>query len=322
MASSDTNSEPPVKRQKVSEPRTLLKDLPADQFLKHAALWQSPAVSIMVHGTEIIVPKDLLCYNSSYFNSAFNGRFKEGEEQKLHFHDCSADTFQMAVQWIYFSQIKVPTCQVSVQEAPATAKLNMSQNGTQTSCTAKQAKPTTPSQSRQSSVASNEIDTNLRAWAMDENLDIQFYPDFAANDKAQTVSRLLAFLKLADKIDLIGPFDSVIASIKQVISSSPGRRALMPGHIRLAAELSPTHPIRKLFADACFREFVQDLIPGTNVQGKPFRFDKELSEFDSFSSDLLRSYRQSEKKKVTNKKTGPEFSFTDPFTESKFSITI
>ncbi|PVH88238.1 hypothetical protein DL98DRAFT_565906 [Cadophora sp. DSE1049] len=321
MASSDTTSESPVKRQKVSEPRTLLKDLPPDQFLKHAALWQSPPVSIMVHGIEVKVPKDLLCYNSSYFNSAFNGPFKEGEEQKLDFHDCSADTFQMAVQWIYFSQVKVPACQVAAQEAPAATKQSNIQNSTQAGCTAIQANSTTPWRSRQSSVASNEVDTNLRAWAIDENLDIQFYPDFALNDKAQTVSRLLAFLKLADKIDLIGPFDSVIASIKQVIASSPGRRALLPGHIRLAAELSPTHPIRKLFADACFREFVQDLIPN-NAQCKPFRFDRELSELDSFSSDLLRSYRQSDRKKGANKKNAPEFSFTDPFTESKFNIAI
>ncbi|KAK0119127.1 hypothetical protein ONS95_007989 [Cadophora gregata] len=321
MASSDTTSEPPVKRQKLSGSRTLLKDLPADQFLKHAALWNSPPVTIVVHGTEISVPKGLLCYNSSYFNSAFNGSFKEGQEQKLDFHDCSADTFQMAVQWIYFSQVNVPVNQIAAQESAVAGKDNNTQIGTQVTCATTQAKSTTPSLSRQSSVVPTDLDANLRTWATDENLDIQFYPDFALNKKAQKVSRLLAFLKLADKIDLIGPFDSVITNIKQVIASSPSRRALLPGHVRLAAELPPTHPIRKLFADACFREFVQDLILQTSPT-KNFRFDKELNELDSFSSDLLRSYRQSERKRGANKKGAPEFSFVDPFTESRFAITI
>ncbi|KAH9221525.1 hypothetical protein DL95DRAFT_474020 [Leptodontidium sp. 2 PMI_412] len=322
MASSDTTCEPPVKRQKVAEPRTLLKDLPADQFLKHASLWNSPPVTILVHGTEFKVPKDLLCYNSSFFNSAFNGSFKEGEEKKMDFQDCSAETFQLAVQWIYFSQINVPARQVIAQDSSTIASNNSSQYISQNSsllvnCTASEVNTSTPAQSRQSSVATTELDANLRTWAEEENIEIKFYPDFGTNEKAQIISRLLAFLKLADKIDLIGPFDSVVASIKQAIHTSPNRRGLLPGHIRLAAELSLTHPVRRLFADACFREFVQDMIPHDKAT-KPFRFDKELNDLDSFSSDLLRSYRKSERKRQLSKKNAPEFIFTDPFTENKF----
>lgn len=42
--------------------------------------------------------KALLCYNSPFFERAFNGDFKEAREQKMELHDFSAETFQLAVQ--------------------------------------------------------------------------------------------------------------------------------------------------------------------------------------------------------------------------------
>lgn len=275
---------------------------------------------VTVGEKDFTLSKELLRYNSTYFGLVLKSESKEGEEQKLinvTLPDCSPETFELAVQWMYQGQINVPTRQPN---ANCIANCNVTGDANDVGIN-------TPTDSRQSSVVSEDVEMK---WVDEEKLDLEFYPGLATNGKAQTVSRLLAFFKLAEKIGLLGPFDAPIATIRNtLIRSSTSSRAsgmmcrtaLLPGHIRLAAELPTGHQLRQLIADACFREFVQDMYSTTHPPSKPFRFDKELKELDGFSSDMLRSFRQSSRKRLQNaKKDGYLWEMLDPLTDSNFKI--
>ncbi|KAI9053538.1 hypothetical protein LZ554_002493 [Drepanopeziza brunnea f. sp. 'monogermtubi'] len=327
MSAPGSSGEPPFKRQKTRDQNVLLKDLPADDFLRQIQLFQGPQVTIVIAERDFKLPKALACYSSPYFNAAFNGNFKEGEEQKLTLTDCSPETFSLVVQWMYQSHIVVPTAHHR-QVKPA---IGNAPNGSG-SVANNEAAIKSPAESRQSSVASEDT-TDMR-WAEEEKLEMEFYPNFARNHAAQTVSRLLAFLKLADRIDLLGPFDSVIATLREILTHSGigsrwgwARTALLPGHVRLAAALPASNPIRGLLADACYREFVLDLFGHVQQQApaRPFRFFREVRDLDCFGADLLRSYmqRQVGKKRVLNAKTKEaEWVFTDPLTEKDFRVVV
>lgn len=270
-----------------------------------------------------------MCYSSPIFDAAFNDNFKEGKEQSLTLTDCSPETFSLVVQWMYQSLIVLP---IPKANPPANSTVgNTTDGGPDTSkeagilkapneaCTQVQA------ESPQSSIAPEDL--NLR-WAQEEKLKLKFYPNFARYPAAQTISRLLAFLRVADKIDLIGPFDSVIATMKDVLRDSTiagrwgvARTALMSGHVRLAAEMPLSHPVRKLIADTCFREFVQDLFSPVQPPAKMFRFDRELRELDGFAADMLRKFRQTSKRRVQGAKKEYEWVLLDPLTETEFRVS-
>jgi len=68
------------------------------------------------------------------------------------------------------------------------------------------------------------------------------------------------------------------------------RDLLKPTHIRDAAELPMGHAIRSLFANACVEEYILAL---RSSGKKVFKFQTELKEIHSFSSDLLESVGRS-----------------------------
>ncbi|KAK2628225.1 hypothetical protein QTJ16_002871 [Diplocarpon rosae] len=282
---------------------------------RKTALFAGPQVTVVVAEKEFTLPKALLCYSSRFFEAAFKGEYEEGGEQRMDLAACSSDTFGLAVQWMYQSQVVVPTRHHAAHAAaPAASDAGIS----------------SPAQSRQSSENSEDVD--LR-WVEEEKLDLEMYPGFAKNGGAQTISRLLSFLKLADRIELLGPFDSILATIKSTLATfgffAPRigyiRTALMPGHIRVAAEMPGSHPIRKLFANACFREFIQDMFSSVQPPPRPFRFDREVKELDSFGTEMLVALREatrSRRRQVNSKKDGVDWIFHDPLNEKDFKVVV
>lgn len=205
------------------------------------------------------------------------------------------------MQWLYTSQVVPHAHQASSQDA--------------TNAVVKETDDA--SETRQYSVASNGIDLK---WVEEENIGLEFYPEFAKNEGAQTISRLLSFLKLAEQIALLGPFDGPIATITDILISS--RSALMPGHIQITAQFPPGHVLRKLFGQACMRDYVHDILPRANPKPSLFRFSKEMDELDSFAADLARVYRDMPKKRnISAKSQGVTYIYTDPLTGNSFWTT-
>ncbi|KAH7364293.1 hypothetical protein BKA65DRAFT_134167 [Rhexocercosporidium sp. MPI-PUGE-AT-0058] len=323
MVSSDTTSEPPVKRQKVVEARTLLKDLPADEFQKKATLYNGPMIAIQVREKEFMLSEPLLCHFTSFFDEYLKSPTKEGEQRKLVFDECSSETFQLVFQWIYFSHINVPTRHIAVQDAPVScSQNNNSETDLKVKLTTPEVHATTPASSRQSSAVPTDIDEAFATWSREENIDTQLFRGIETNEKAQSILHILAFLKLADKIKLLSPFDSVVAEVKTILLST--RAALLPGHIRLAAVFPPGHPVRNLIADACVREFTVDMFPRlAQTKVTPFRFSKELDELDGFAADLMRAYKKAPRKKGPpgSKKDGPpDYQGFDPLSGGWFRL--
>ncbi len=67
-------------------------------------LFSGPMATITVDSTEFNLPKELLCYNSSFFDRSLNGKFREATEQKVGI-DASIDAFKLVVKWIYTCNI-------------------------------------------------------------------------------------------------------------------------------------------------------------------------------------------------------------------------
>jgi BTB/POZ domain len=64
--------------------------------------FQGPKVDIYVgpEAKHYSVPKDVLCYYSSYFNSCFNGSFKEAQEQKLSLPEDNVENFEVLMYYV------------------------------------------------------------------------------------------------------------------------------------------------------------------------------------------------------------------------------
>jgi len=100
------------------------------------------------------------------------------------------------------------------------------------------------------------------------------------------------FIRFADYIDLVGPFDSVFQGIRSLLSS---RTALLPEHIRTTVQLPYGHPLRSLIAQACVKSYAWSLQLGGRKGGnkRRFRFQEELDTLEGFASDLVRAFSSS-----------------------------
>src|SRR3979490_2719149 len=49
------------------------------------------------------LPKDMLCYYSTYFDRCFNGGFKEAKEQKLVLSEDSVEFFELLMDYIFIN---------------------------------------------------------------------------------------------------------------------------------------------------------------------------------------------------------------------------
>jgi hypothetical protein len=178
------------------------------------------------------LPKALLCYNSPFFEKAFNGNFKEAKEQKMTLTDCSSEIFEFVIQWIFHCQVVLP----SIQET--------------------------------------EPIFDTQATAKDAGL----------------ITKLLAFLKVSDEIQLLGPFNQVIEIMTTILISS--RASLQSSHIRTAFEIPSAHPTRGLFAQACVKEYAESFFQKSATKTKDFRFKKDLDEYDVFAAALLTEFAE------------------------------
>jgi hypothetical protein len=129
---------------------------------------------------------------------------------------------------------------------------------------------------------------------------------------AWKITNYLNFLKLAQQIELLGPYDSVYEGLVDVLVSS--RMSLNIEHLRVAAELPTGHFIRKLFARACVIPYIHDSNLDRHIPDRiTFVWHQALDEMESFASDLFKEYGQTIRKKQIHK-TGRQnyLTFKDP----------
>lgn len=264
------------------------------------ALYNSPMVTVLLDGGEFSLPRGLLCYNSEFFDRALNGYYEEAAQDYILLSGCSVDSFTLVIQWLYHAQIMLPSRETTSKGSHTTdvreSDIRDIPNG--------------------SYVDSDEEE----AW-MEVHESVEPRPR-PKDTKAKQISRLLAFLKLADRIMLLGPFDNVLATIKELILSD--RNCLTAEHIRSAAELPAAHGARKLFAQACFKDYISSLFSGTNKVA--FKFDKELSELESFSSDLFQEFnyavRERKYKEAHQYSSDRKGILVDPLDKKKLTCII
>ncbi|KAH9221528.1 hypothetical protein DL95DRAFT_474025 [Leptodontidium sp. 2 PMI_412] len=70
--------------------------------VRRLKLFRSPDVTLIVGPEETVftLPKDLLCQHSTFFDRAFNGKFKEGVDLTMRLPEDTVAAFQMMIQWI------------------------------------------------------------------------------------------------------------------------------------------------------------------------------------------------------------------------------
>lgn len=122
----------------------------------------------------------------------------------------------------------------------------------------------------------------------------------------------LTSFKLADRLDLLGPFDCVVRMMRKVILDN--RNSLDPLHIRNAAELPRGNAIRLLFADACVGGYARSIKDSFDK----FNFSLELDGVDAFASVLLKSFGRAMKSLTSTYSCA---SIKDPF-DSNVSIRL
>jgi hypothetical protein len=114
-------------------------------------------------------------------------------------------------------------------------------------------------------------------------------PDALATKKNEILSLLIEFLRLADRIDLLGPFHSIVQRVKETLAADSNLPE--PKHIRFSATLPQGHPLRHILALACVPSYLCRSIPKEyhNRGGTPFRFQKELDELEGFALDMMKA---------------------------------
>jgi len=103
---------------------------------------------------------------------------------------------------------------------------------------------------------------------------------FLSNANAST--QIAGFLKPADRLDLLGQFDSLVKNMSDFLISD--RSLLEPHHVRQAVELPSGHDVRLSVAKACLRPYMESI-----KKSKEFKLKVEL---DAFASDLLNIFGQ------------------------------
>ncbi|KAH7364290.1 hypothetical protein BKA65DRAFT_134120 [Rhexocercosporidium sp. MPI-PUGE-AT-0058] len=88
-----------------------MRSLTAQEFCERLKLFESQRVAVLVSPKEVLfsIPKDLLCANSTFFDRAFNGKFKESVELTMHLPEDTVLAFQMLLQWVYTGNIIIDT---------------------------------------------------------------------------------------------------------------------------------------------------------------------------------------------------------------------
>ncbi|KAH6709336.1 hypothetical protein BKA61DRAFT_678225 [Leptodontidium sp. MPI-SDFR-AT-0119] len=79
-----------------------VSSLTPKEFCERLKLFRSPDVTLIVGPEETVftLPKDLLCQHSTFFDRAFNGKFKEGVDLTMRLPEDTVAAFQMMIQWI------------------------------------------------------------------------------------------------------------------------------------------------------------------------------------------------------------------------------
>jgi hypothetical protein len=70
--------------------------------------FDSSKVTIGVDGVQCSLSKKLVCNSSTFFDRAFNGNFKEGDEQKMELKDAKKKTFDLVLQWMLTGHVVLP----------------------------------------------------------------------------------------------------------------------------------------------------------------------------------------------------------------------
>ena len=107
-------------------------------------------------------------------------------------------------------------------------------------------------------------------------------PDFTK------ITRFLDFLILADRIDLLGPLDTVLHQVKMALRAS--YLVLQPAHVRKAIRFLPSgHALRKLFAESCAQAYLSHTQPAGENRFREWHFENEVDNVEGFASDLLKA---------------------------------
>lgn len=75
---------------------------------------------IYARNTPFSVPKELLCYHSSFFEAAFEGPFAEGKSKQMILEDISPQLFELLLEWVRSREIvdglgEIPSCRMLVE---------------------------------------------------------------------------------------------------------------------------------------------------------------------------------------------------------------
>jgi hypothetical protein len=70
-------------------------------------------ISITRHRRSLLAPrvhkfvshKDFICYYSPFFSAAFNGKFEEGNTQKMELDDVDPEVFGILADWVYSQEV-------------------------------------------------------------------------------------------------------------------------------------------------------------------------------------------------------------------------
>jgi hypothetical protein len=111
---------------------------------------------------------------------------------------------------------------------------------------------------------------------------------------SQQVTDLTQFLVYANEINLLGPFDKIIETLKSIIIRNSA--CLLPQHIRTAYQLPRHHPLQKLVVQACVMVYAYHMTrhwpSEIFIKPRNFPFKEEKAELDVFAADLLREYER------------------------------
>ncbi|KAG9236869.1 hypothetical protein BJ875DRAFT_481809 [Amylocarpus encephaloides] len=106
MASADEEDNSDTKKPAELTKKPRMSDLSPSDFTKTICDYQiGPSVIVTVQDTDYHLPKALLCDNSTFFQSAFNGGFREETEQRVKLEEATSQSFEYAVQWLYYGKI-------------------------------------------------------------------------------------------------------------------------------------------------------------------------------------------------------------------------